>query len=94
MPREEGGCCRRIDELERKLSNAMIVSKQLATDAVVFRAQVTGRISTWAISRNFNWGTVEDYNTKQTTNSPIGQGLLGKKIGSRAHPGADGHDSL
>jgi transcription elongation factor GreA len=88
--REDQGMLQaRIDELERKLSNAMIVDKSsLPTDAVVFGAQVKVKDLDMGDFEEFQLvgPGEEDYNTnKILTNSPIGQGLLGKKIGDVAH---------
>src|SRR5476651_472353 len=84
--REDQGMLQaRIDSLKDSLSRAMIVDKStLPTDLVVFGARVK--------VKDLDGGDIEvfhlvgpgeeDYNTnKILTHSPIGQGLLGKKIG-------------
>ena len=84
--REDQGMLQaRINELENKLSQAIIVDlSTLPTDVVVFGAR--------AKVKDLNLGDIEefqlvgpgdeDYTTnKILTSSPIGQGLLGKKIG-------------
>jgi transcription elongation factor GreA len=88
--REDQGMLQaRIVELEHKLSNAMIVDKSsLPTDAVVFGAQVKVKDLDMGDFEEFMLvgPGEEDYNSnKILTNSPIGQGLLGKKIGEVAH---------
>jgi transcription elongation factor GreA len=88
--REDQGMLQaRINELKASLSRALIVDKStLPTGIVVFGAQVK--------VKDLDMGEVEifhlvgpgeeDYNAnKILTNSPIGQGLLGKKIGEIVH---------
>ena len=84
--REDQGMLQaRINELEYKLSRAIIVDKSsLPTDVIVFGAQVTVKdLDAQDIEIFHLVGPgEEDYNSnKILTNSPIGQGLLGKKIG-------------
>ena len=84
--REDQGMLQaRINELENKLSQAIIVDKSsLPTDVIVFGAQVKVRdLDAQDIEIFHLVGPgEEDYNAnKILTNSPIGQGLLGKKIG-------------
>jgi transcription elongation factor GreA len=84
--REDQGMLQaRIDSLKNSLSRAMIIDKStLPTDVIVFGARVK--------VKDLDGGDIEvfqlvgpgeeDYSTnKILTNSPIGQGLLGKKIG-------------
>src|SRR6266566_4434774 len=84
--REDQGMLQaRIDSLKDALSRAMIVDKStLPTDVVVFGAQV--KVKDLDMSETETFHLVgpgeEDYNSnKILTSSPIGQGLLGKKIG-------------
>jgi transcription elongation factor GreA len=84
--REDQGMLQaRINELEYKLSRAIIVDKSsLPTDVIVFGAQVKVKdLDAQDIEIFHLVGPgEEDYNSnKILTNSPIGQGLLGKKIG-------------
>ncbi|MSU79131.1 MAG: transcription elongation factor GreA [Gemmataceae bacterium] len=84
--REDQGMLQaRIDSLKDQLSRAMIIDKSsLPTDAVVFGAFVTVKDLDLGETEIFNLvgPGEEDYRTnKILTNSPIGQGLLGKKIG-------------
>jgi transcription elongation factor GreA len=88
--REDQGMLQaRIDSLKDSLSRAMIVDKStLPTNVVVFGAQV--KVKDLDMSETEIFHLVgpgeEDYNTnKILTNSPIGQGLLGKKIGEIVH---------
>ena len=87
--REDQGMLQaRIDALQDKLARAVIVDRSsLPADTVVFGAQV--RI------KNLDNGTEEVYqlvgpgdedydNNKILITSPIGQGLMGKKIGDTA----------
>jgi transcription elongation factor GreA len=84
--REDQGMLQaRIDSLKDSLSRAMIVDKStLPTDIVVFGAKVKVKdldMSEVEIFHLVGPGE-EDYDSnKILTNSPIGQGLLGKKIG-------------
>jgi transcription elongation factor GreA len=88
--REDQGMLQaRIDSLKDSLSRAMIVDKStLPTNVVVFGAQVKVKdldMSEIEIFHLVGPGE-EDYNSnKILTNSPIGQGLLGKKIGEVVH---------
>jgi transcription elongation factor GreA len=86
---DQGHLQARINELENQLSNAIIVDKSaLPTDVVVFGAQVKVKdldMSEIEVFHLVGPGE-EDYNTnKILTHSPIGQGLLGKKIGEVVH---------
>jgi transcription elongation factor GreA len=88
--REDQGMLQaRIDSLKDSLSRAMIIDKStLPTDVVVFGARVKVKdleMSEIEIFQLVGPGE-EDYTTnKILTNSPIGQGLLGKKIGDVVH---------
>ena len=84
--REDQGMLQaRINELENKLSQAIIVDKSsLPTDVIVFGALVKVKDLDGMDIEAFQLVGPgdEDYNSnKILTNSPIGQGLLGKKIG-------------
>src|SRR5476651_576654 len=88
--REDQGMLQaRIDSLKDSLSRAMIVDKStLPTDIVVFGAQV--KVKDLEMSEIEFFHLVgpgeEDYNSnKILTSSPIGQGLLGKKVGEIVH---------
>jgi transcription elongation factor GreA len=88
--REDQGILQaRINELENALSQAMIIDKStLPTDVVVFGAQV--KVKDLEMSEIEVYHLVgpgeEDYDVnKILTSSPIGQGLLGKKIGEIVH---------
>jgi transcription elongation factor GreA len=88
--REDQGMLQaRIRELETKLSHAIIVDKStLPTDVIVFGARVKLKDLDATDIEIFHLvgPGEEDYNTnKILTNSPIGQGLLGKKIGEIVH---------
>ena len=85
--REDQGMLQaRIDSLQDSLSRAMIVDKStLPTDLVVFGARVTVKDLDAGDTEIFHLvgPGEEDYSTnKILTNSPIGQGLLGQKIGA------------
>lgn len=86
--REDQGMLQaRIDSLNSQLSQAIIVDKStLPTDVVVFGAKVKVKdldLKDVEIFHLVGPGE-EDYNTnKILTSSPIGQGLLGKKIGDK-----------
>lgn len=87
--REDQGMLQaRIDSLKDQLSRAMIIDKgSLPTDAVVFGAHVTVKDLDLGETEIFTLvgPGEEDYRSnKILTNSPIGQGLLGKKIGEVA----------
>ena len=88
--REDQGMLQaRINELENSLSQAIIVDKSsLPTDVVVFGAFVKVKdleASEIEIYQLVGPGE-EDYSQNRIlTNSPIGQGLLGKKIGEVVH---------
>ncbi len=84
--REDQGMLQaRIDSLKDQLSRAMIIDKStLPTDAIVFGAKVTVKDLDLKETEIFHLvgPGEEDYNSnKILTSSPIGQGLLGKKIG-------------
>src|ERR1700704_2336625 len=88
--REDQGMLQaRIDSLRDSLSRAMIVDKStLPTDVIVFGAKVKVKDLDGGDMEFFHLvgPGEEDYNSnKILTNSPIGQGLLGKKIGEIAH---------
>ncbi len=88
--REDQGMLQaRIDSLKDSLSRAMIVDKStLPTGIVVFGAQVKVKDLDMGETEIFHLvgPGEEDYNAnKILTNSPIGQGLLGKKIGEVVH---------
>ncbi len=78
----------RINELKNVLSRAAIVDKStLPTDTVVFGAKVKVKDLDLGDEEEFQLvgPGEEDYdNNKILTTSPIGQGLLGKKIGEVA----------
>jgi transcription elongation factor GreA len=84
--REDQGMLQaRIERLNSDLSQAMIIDRStLPTDVVVFGAKVTVKDLDHSDTEIFQLVGPgdEDYNTnKILTSSPIGQGLLGKKIG-------------
>jgi transcription elongation factor GreA len=88
--REDQGMLQaRIDALKDSLSRAMIVDKStLPTGLVVFGAQVKVKDLDMEEIEIFHLvgPGEEDYNAnKILTSSPIGQGLLGKKIGEVVH---------
>jgi len=78
----------RIDQLKDKLSRAYFIEKNnLPRDLVVFGARV--KVKDLDLDEEESFEIVgpgdEDYNeNKILTSSPIGQGLLGKKIGEVA----------
>jgi transcription elongation factor GreA len=87
--REEQGLIQaRIDRLKDQLARAYIIDKStLPTDAVVFGSRV--KVKDLNLHEEEEFVLVgpgeEDYNTNRIlTSSPIGQGLLGKKIGDVA----------
>lgn len=87
--REDQGMLQaRIDALKDKLSRAYVVDKNsLPSDAVVFGARVTVKDLDLGGEEVFELVGPgdEDYdNNKILTTSPIGQGLLGKKVGEVA----------
>jgi transcription elongation factor GreA len=87
--REDQGMLQaRIDELERTLGMAYIIDKStLPTDAVVFGSRVKVKDLDGGDEEEFVLvgPGEEDYNSNRIlTTSPIGQGLLGKKIGDVA----------
>jgi transcription elongation factor GreA len=87
--REDQGMLQaRINRLKDELSRAYIVDKDsLPSDAVVFGARVKVRDLDSADEEIYQLvgPGEEDYdNNKILTNSPIGQGLLGKKMGDVA----------
>src|SRR2546423_2282007 len=85
---EQGHIQARIDRLKDQLGRAYIIDKStLPTDAVVFGSRV--KVKDLDLSEEEEFVLVgpgeEDYNTNRIlTSSPIGQGLLGKKIGEVA----------
>lgn len=88
--REDQGMLQaRIDSLKDQLSRAMIVDKStLPTDVIVFGSRVKVKDLDMIEIEIFHLvgPGEEDYNSnKILTNSPIGQGLLGKKIGEVVH---------
>jgi transcription elongation factor GreA len=88
--REDQGMLQaRVDALKDKLSRAYFVERnhQQSNDTVVFGVRV--RVRDLDLGEEEAFELVgpgdEDYNTnKILTNSPIGQGLLGKKVGQVA----------
>jgi transcription elongation factor GreA len=87
--REEQGLIQaRIDRLKDTLARAYIIDKStLPTDAVVFGSRV--KLKDLDLSEEEEFVLVgpgeEDYNSNRIlTSSPIGQALLGKKIGDVA----------
>jgi transcription elongation factor GreA len=87
--REDQGMLQaRIDALKDKLSRAYFVDKNnLPNDSVVFGVRV--RVKDLDLGEEETFELVgpgdEDYNNnKILTSSPIGQGLLGKKVGEVA----------
>jgi transcription elongation factor GreA len=86
---DQGQLKARIDLLENQLSQAIIVDKStLPTDVVVFGAKVTVKDLDGDEVEMFHLvgPGEEDYNLNRIlTNSPIGQGLVGKKIGEVVH---------
>jgi len=87
--REDQGMLQaRIDELKRTLAQAYIVDKNsLPTDTVVFGARV--KVKDLDLHEEEEFVLVgpgdEDYTQNRIlTTSPIGQGLLGKKVGDTA----------
>jgi transcription elongation factor GreA len=87
--REDQGMLQaRIDALKDKLSRAYVVDKNsLPSDAVVFGARVTVKDLDLGGEEVFELVGPgdEDYDhNKILTTSPIGQGLLGKKVGEVA----------
>lgn len=87
--REDQGMLQaRINELKNKLARAHIIDRsQLPTDSVVFGAKVKVRDLEYDEEEEFELvGPGEDDPDKNRilTSSPIGQGLLGKKVGETA----------
>ena len=87
--REDQGMLQaRIDSLKDQLSRAAIVDKStLPTDTVVFGAKVKVKDLDHGDEEEFQLVGPgdEDYDqNKILTTSPIGQGLLGKKLGDQA----------
>jgi transcription elongation factor GreA len=87
--REDQGMLQaRIDSLQDKLSRAFLIDKSsLPTDSVVFGSRV--KVKDLDLNEEEIFELVgpgeDDHNTnKILTSSPIGQGLLGKKIGEVA----------
>jgi transcription elongation factor GreA len=86
--REDQGMLQaRIDSLKDKLSRAYFIDKNnLPSDTVVFGSRVKVRDLDLSEEEEFQLigPGEEDYNNnKILTNSPIGQGLLGKKKGDK-----------
>jgi transcription elongation factor GreA len=85
---DQGHLQARIDELKRKLSQTYFIDlSKMPTDTVVFGATV--KVKDLDLDEEETFILVgpgdEDYNSnKILTTSPIGQGLLGKKIGEKA----------
>jgi transcription elongation factor GreA len=85
---EQGHIQARIDRLKDQLARAYIIDKStLPTDAVVFGSRV--KVKDLDMDEEEEFVLVgpgeEDYNANRIlTSSPIGQGLLGKKIGDVA----------
>jgi transcription elongation factor GreA len=85
---EQGHIQARIDRLKDQLGRAYIIDRStLPTDAVVFGARV--KVKDLDLEEEEEFVLVgpgeEDYNSNRIlTSSPIGQGLLGKKIGDVA----------
>jgi transcription elongation factor GreA len=85
---DQGHLQARIDQLKDKLSRAYFIEKSnLPRDVVVFGARV--KVKDLDLEEEESFELVgpgdEDYNdNKILTSSPIGQGLLGKKIGEVA----------
>ena len=87
--REDQGMLKaRIDSLKDKLANAFIVDKStLPTDQVVFGSKVKVYDVKFKETEEFELvgPGEEDYdNNKILANSPMGQALMGKKIGDSA----------
>jgi transcription elongation factor GreA len=86
---DQGHLQARINELENKLSNAIIVDRSsLPTDVIVFGAHVKVKdldCEDIEIFQLVGPGEEDFSNNKILTHSPIGQGLLGKKIGEIVH---------
>jgi transcription elongation factor GreA len=87
--REDQGMLQaRIDSLQDKLSRAVLIDKNsLPTDSVVFGSRV--KVKDLDLDEEEIFELVgpgeDDHNTnKILTSSPIGQGLIGKKIGEVA----------
>ena len=85
---EQGHIQARIDRLKDQIGRAYIIDRStLPTDAVVFGARV--KVKDLDLAEEEEFVLVgpgeEDYNSNRIlTSSPIGQGLLGKKIGEVA----------
>lgn len=87
--REDQGMLQaRIDSLKDKLSRATIIDKAtLPTDSVVFGSKVKVKdldLDEEEIFYLVGPGEDDPVNNKILTTSPIGQGLIGKKIGEVA----------
>ncbi len=87
--REDQGMLKaRIDSLKDKLANAFIVDKStLPTDQVVFGSKVKVYDVKFKETEEFELvgPGEEDYdNNKILANSPMGQALMGKKVGDSA----------
>lgn len=87
--REDQGMLQaRIDSLKDKLSRSIMIDRStLPTDSVVFGARVKVKDLDMDEEEIFHLvgpGEDDPVNNKILTTSPIGQGLLGKKIGEVA----------
>jgi transcription elongation factor GreA len=84
----QGMLQRKIDELKMKLARATIVdTSSLPKDEVVFGCTVTVEDLAYSDEEQFTLvgAGEEDYDTgKILVTSPLGQGLLGKKVGQTA----------
>ncbi len=84
----QGMLQRKIDELKMKLARATIVDvSSLPKDEVVFGCTVTVEDLAYSDEEQFTLvgAGEEDYDTgKILVTSPLGQGLLGKKVGETA----------
>jgi len=87
--REDQGILQaRINDMKSKLSRAQIIDRAaLPTDSVVFGARVRVKDLDFSDEEEFELvgpGEDDPDNNKILTTSPIGQGLLGKKVGETA----------
>jgi transcription elongation factor GreA len=86
---EQGYLQARINRLNGQLSQAVIVDKKsLPTDIVVFGSKVKIKdleLSDFETFHLVGPGDEDANNNKILTTSPIGQGLLGKKVGEVVH---------
>ena len=78
----------KINELEKSLANARVIDKsQLDTSSVTILSNV--RVKNLKVNKEITYQLVSatEANLKEkkiSVNSPIGQGLLGKKVGEKA----------